>query len=392
MRVLFLCGSLEPGRDGVGDYTRRLAAELIRGGHQAAGISLNDHRIDTAARSEQYDGNTPVPVLRLSAKERWESRALAAQNWTRDFNPDWISLQFVPYSFDRRGLLIAALKPLRQIISDRRLHVMLHELWVFPWLRTKLSDRLVGMAQRWTLRRMLRKLRPKKISTQNSFYRDAVAGWGLEVSLLPLHGNIPVVNSPGAVSEFGRRHHLPPGNSPGGSVAAGFFGSIRDDIDCLPLLKKLAAAARSEGRRLCICSAGHIGERGVRLWNAWQEALGPNAEFRLLGSLSNEEVSYYLQSLAFGLTSYTTEFVEKSGAVAAFLEHGRRVVLAQRHYLSPDAPAQRAVMAVEPGWQRRELAPAALWADGPRILAEGSQQATKRFTALLCEQENSPCR
>lgn len=27
MTILFLCGSLEPGRDGVGDYTRRLAGD-----------------------------------------------------------------------------------------------------------------------------------------------------------------------------------------------------------------------------------------------------------------------------------------------------------------------------------------------------------------------------
>lgn len=32
MRLAFICVSLEPGRDGVGDYTRSLAAECIRQG------------------------------------------------------------------------------------------------------------------------------------------------------------------------------------------------------------------------------------------------------------------------------------------------------------------------------------------------------------------------
>ena len=41
MKLIFICGSLEPGRDGVGDYTRRLAGELIRQGHQIAIIALN---------------------------------------------------------------------------------------------------------------------------------------------------------------------------------------------------------------------------------------------------------------------------------------------------------------------------------------------------------------
>ena len=29
MKIVFICGCLEPGKDGVGDYTRRLSAELI---------------------------------------------------------------------------------------------------------------------------------------------------------------------------------------------------------------------------------------------------------------------------------------------------------------------------------------------------------------------------
>ena len=34
MKIAFLCGSLEPWRDGVGDYTRRLAGDLQACGHQ----------------------------------------------------------------------------------------------------------------------------------------------------------------------------------------------------------------------------------------------------------------------------------------------------------------------------------------------------------------------
>jgi hypothetical protein len=42
MKIIFLCGSLEPGCDGVGDYTRRLAGELIKQGHHIAAVALND--------------------------------------------------------------------------------------------------------------------------------------------------------------------------------------------------------------------------------------------------------------------------------------------------------------------------------------------------------------
>ena len=42
MKFAFICGSLEPGRNGVGDYTRRLAGELAAQGHECLLVSLND--------------------------------------------------------------------------------------------------------------------------------------------------------------------------------------------------------------------------------------------------------------------------------------------------------------------------------------------------------------
>ena len=41
MRVTFICSSLEDGRDGVGDYTRRLAASVTRMGHAVQAMVLN---------------------------------------------------------------------------------------------------------------------------------------------------------------------------------------------------------------------------------------------------------------------------------------------------------------------------------------------------------------
>ena len=42
MKILFFCGSAEPGKDGVGDYTRRLCGELLRIGHETQILSLFD--------------------------------------------------------------------------------------------------------------------------------------------------------------------------------------------------------------------------------------------------------------------------------------------------------------------------------------------------------------
>ena len=43
MNILFICGSAEPGKDGVGDYTRRLCGELLRTGHRTRILALCDN-------------------------------------------------------------------------------------------------------------------------------------------------------------------------------------------------------------------------------------------------------------------------------------------------------------------------------------------------------------
>ncbi len=50
MRIAFVTSGLEPGRDGVGDYTSGLAEECARRGHTVTQIALNDPFI-TAAQS-----------------------------------------------------------------------------------------------------------------------------------------------------------------------------------------------------------------------------------------------------------------------------------------------------------------------------------------------------
>ena len=46
MNILFICGSAEQSKDGVGDYTRRLCGALIRLGHNAQILSICDLYLD----------------------------------------------------------------------------------------------------------------------------------------------------------------------------------------------------------------------------------------------------------------------------------------------------------------------------------------------------------
>ena len=66
LKVLFICGGLHPGADGVGDYVRRLAAELICQGHLAGIIALNDAHTNLEINDYQQEGGLRIPKKKTS--------------------------------------------------------------------------------------------------------------------------------------------------------------------------------------------------------------------------------------------------------------------------------------------------------------------------------------
>lgn len=104
MKILFICGSLEPGCDGVGDYTRRLAGELIRQGNEVQIIALNDKNVTAVTYQVQEDDITSITCLRLPQNISWNYRMNEAGVFSDAFNPGWLSLQYVPFAFQDKGL------------------------------------------------------------------------------------------------------------------------------------------------------------------------------------------------------------------------------------------------------------------------------------------------
>ena len=148
MQVIFLCGSLEPGRDGVGDYVRRLAMELMQQGHQSGAVALNDKHITHEISSVQQAALQELPVLRLPSVWPANKRFEHAQRWIDDFGPDWLSLQFVPFSFHSKGLPLDLASRLASLGRGRSWHIMIHELWVGMDCESPLKHKLWGSIQR----------------------------------------------------------------------------------------------------------------------------------------------------------------------------------------------------------------------------------------------------
>lgn len=104
MKLVFLCGSLELGCDGVGDYVRRLAEELFKQGHEIGAVALNDPSIKEDFTEIQRTDEFHFSILRISSGWPAEKRFAKAKTWIDAFDPEWLSLQFVIFSYHPKGL------------------------------------------------------------------------------------------------------------------------------------------------------------------------------------------------------------------------------------------------------------------------------------------------
>ena len=343
MRIAFLCGGLALG--GVANYTRHLAGALSAHGVESLIVGLADREALALARGMEQEAQT----LALPAAMPWRERVAAAEAALDAFAPDWVSLQFVPFAFNRKGVVALEARWLARLLSGRRLQVMVHELWIEPLPRPiPMRRRLLRAAQRLCILRLLERTRPALLHTSNAVYRQLLAEAGLKTRLLPLFGNVPIELQPdrgwlnGALAQAGidlERHPL----------LFGFFGGINPDWDAAPLLARLCEALRRLGRPGVVLSAGAAGPIEERMvgWRRRHRDLG----FLALGVQPAARISAYLQALDFGLTSYPYALIGKSGSVMAMLEHGLPVIVSWGD-LRPDLPALDAewsLLALPPG-------------------------------------------
>jgi hypothetical protein len=319
-KITLICGGLDSGRDGVGDYCRRIASELAALGAECFVIGFNDHGVE---RETTESSQSSVRLIRLPARMPLRKRATRAASLLADWAPDWVSLQFVSYAFNRKGLPLSELYWLPRLLRGRKLHVMLHELWVGLGVMRSPKNIIVGTLQRWVLMMLLDRLRPVVLHTSNNYYRAELARYGVEATVLTLFSNIPVTAESAdewladAVicndgPDIARRDRI---------WLLGLFGSIPAGWPSEHLFGRLGALARASDRHAVVISAGEAGSASCSLLAAWR-AKHPNIDFAAIGPRSALEISQFLNSIDFGITPHPIYLLGKSGSAAAILEHG----------------------------------------------------------------------
>ena len=304
---------MEPGRDGVGDYTRRLACELIKQGHKVATVAINDNFINTTITDSQQNEGLELPVLRLSSSQPLKERLLYARNYIDKFNPEWLSLQFVIFGYHLKGLPLW-LNKLSLLGKGRKWHIMFHELWLAMEINTSAKHYLWGKVQQHLISSLITQLKPKSIHTHTQLYIQQLLAMGVQSKHLPLFGNIPAIADAATNLNRFKEDKL---------INLILFGHIHPNTSVAAFADEMAAYAKKNQFETALTLIGNNGAE-TENWEKQFERLG--IKVNVLGEQPANYVSEIMSNSNFGISTTPVALLEKSGSVAAMREHGLPVI------------------------------------------------------------------
>jgi glycosyltransferase involved in cell wall biosynthesis len=330
MKIAFLCGCLEPGRDGVGDYTRKLASQLVQQGHTAVLVALNDNYVQEATHETQVADGTVLPTLRLPTAWPIEQRMANAKIWLDTVDPEVLSLQFVLFSFHPKGLPYGLAPLLAKLGQGRTWHLMFHELWVGMATNDTLKRKVWGRLQESLIKGLIKQLKPALIHTQCSLYFAQLTKAGQQVAKLPLFSNIEqVASAPGAPYLY--KEELDTKRP----VRFIFFGGLHPEAKLKELIEALQQFYHHAPLAFEFIYAGRNGQELDYHLPVLKEL---NVTYQVFGELSPAEISQLLAGADFGVSTGSPEMLEKNGTVAAMLLHGLPTLCIGRSLLLKNLP------------------------------------------------------
>ena len=386
MVILFLTSGLEPGKDGVGDYTRLLAAECIRRQQTCLLLALNDGYVSQPVEASEWVDGIEMRVLRLPASLPWKERAQLAANFQKNRSIDWISLQFVCYGFNPKGVVWNLSGFFASVIGTRPLHVMFHETWIGIDKTFSFKHLLVGTIQKYFIRKLFQKLRPRLVTTSNAFYASLLQGIGFAAVETPLFSNIPVLPR-------GDGADLPEkliqakvcdrsGAHPERWLGL-FFGALYPEWKEEPFLRIMASPPDHSNKRVCLVSTGRIGGPGKIRWEKFQESYGSAIDFVALGDCTPAQISALMHVADFGVSNSPWHLLGKSSSTATMLDHGLPVIVTDydsQPFTSP-SPSENPQL-----YRCDDKLEAEIWKGLPRLPARyGGGAAAENFIRYLTE-------
>ncbi|WP_184550121.1 hypothetical protein [Mucilaginibacter sp. FT3.2] len=326
MKITFICASLQTGSDGVGDYVRRLACEIIKRGDQVEAIALTDSYLSTVKRETQEIDGIKLSVLRLPASLNTGERYNYLQKRLELFNPDLVSLQYVGFGFNKYGLPIDILLKLGKAIGTRKLHIMFHELWCGMAVNAGVKEKFLGRLQKVFLKATISALKPETIFTSIKPYQRFLEHIGIKAVVVPIFGNISTTES-GNENDWDdlttKADLSPLILNRKDWLILGFFGTTYNCQGLDDLLHIAVNAAKSAGLKLGVLFIGH--NRMLETVNLIKAT--PDLFYWETGSLSTAMINRSMQLVNIGVVTSPVDGINKSGSAVAWMERGIPVMI-----------------------------------------------------------------
>lgn len=292
MKIHIIAAALPPRLDGIGDYTACLAAELAKSATVTVltGAPAPDPipgvRVETA-----FSADNPASVKRIAG-------------FVEADRPDWVLLQYNPFSFGRWGLNLHLPRVLSRIKrGGPRFALMVHEPFV-PIISPQFA--VMATWQRWQLRalgrsadRVFFSIDPWAKRFQRWFPRTPVTH-------LPVGSNIPLV----PISRAEAKARL---GIPAGVVVLGLFGTASSGR----LLDRTQGALTALRAADVPVRVLYVGPHKAAIC----AALG-DADVIADGPFPADEVSRRLSAMDVYLAAYIDGVSTRRGAFIAALQHG----------------------------------------------------------------------
>ncbi|AVR45274.1 hypothetical protein C7S20_08350 [Christiangramia fulva] len=332
-KIIFICGSLEPGKDGVGDYTRRLGGELIRQDHQIQILGLFDKEVKSAGIEIQCDAGVAIKCLRIPLKYPASSRYSLAKAFIDEYNPKCLSLQFVSYSFHKRGLPFGLAENLKSFGKNLKWHLMFHELWIGHNFSDGINDYLIGYIQKNIIKKIIFQLSPIVVHTTTKYYQSILSQNNIQAQVLPVFSNL----GRGKGNNKILFNYLPDQirdnrDSFLWCCLFGRIGSITESVE--KSLKQLKTISSMVGKKLCII---HVGINSKK--NSFSDFLKTeDIDFFELGFRAEEEIVMLFSKCDIGLTTYSISLASKSGSISAMLYNDLPVCVLNQGCTSQETP------------------------------------------------------
>lgn len=309
MKIAFICGSLEPGCDGVGDYSRRLATELIFKGVDVLLIALHDNYINETTIGTQKIDNVDIDVIRIPADLGNKPKFDLLKNSIDNFNPDWLSLQYVPFSFHSKGFHFGLSDMLKMIGHNKSWHVMIHELWIGVGETFSPKLLIMHVLQKKLITHLINDIQPKVIHSHLPLNKARLEKYGLRIKNLPLFSNIEVDRS-GRDKKISKVFKI------------GFFSQMELNEPITRFIQLLKAEVEEVGMVVQVVFIGASSKQIVRLSAELGKVSCFKNRVKFFGFLQSKKLSMVLKSCSLGITPVPRHALGKSGSVAAFISHG----------------------------------------------------------------------